>query len=138
MASDEEMVTVWLEEEYGYRYWRWDTGMSHEDLVLWWSSMGTIRPYFFSPNGLPGSLTELDSDEWDEGTRDMPETVPADFNPEEFVPEDPEWARANARWLCATPKTGIYKAHIHEDEDSCLKLPDNTFVHHKGFKSYED
>jgi len=20
-------VTVWLEEEYGYRYWRWDTGI---------------------------------------------------------------------------------------------------------------
>lgn len=132
---DVDMVTVWLEEEYGYRYWRWDTGMTHEELVSWWSNLESVMPYFFDPSGLPGTLTQLDGDEWDEGTLDMPDEVPEDFCPEDYAPDDLEWARKHARMLCGTRKSGLYKAHIHMNDDSMLRLPDETLVTHAGFKA---
>lgn len=130
----DETITVWLEEEYGYRYWRWDTGMTHEELVSWWSSLDSVEPYFFDPSGLPGELTELDGKEWDEGTLDFPDEVPVDFRPEDYLPEDIEWAEEHARFLCATRKPGLYKAHMHMDSDSGLRLPDDSVVHHAGYQ----
>ena len=129
-------ITVWLEEEYGYRYWRWDTGMTHEELVSWWSNLESVKPYFFNPTDLPGKLTELDGEEWNEDTLDIPEEVPEDFRPEDYVPEDLEWAKKHARWLCATRKPDLYMAHIHEDDDSGLRLSDNTMVWHAGHPNH--
>lgn len=142
-----DVITVWLEEEWGYRYWRWDTGMTHEELVSFWKGMETVAPYFFSLHGLPGTLTSLDQDEWDRATRTILGETPEDFRVEDWIPEassdDREvraWAKKLAHILASPLRLDIYKAHIHEDEDSVLKLPgeDEPLVYHKGFKRYED
>lgn len=108
-----EFVVVWLEEEYGYRYWRWEPGMTGDELVQWWKELKSVLPYFFSPAGgvakcgkrhpgLPGKLEERS---WENFPR------------------------------CDAPN--LWRAHIHEDEDSYLKLPDGESVHHAGYKDYD-
>lgn len=58
-----DQVIVLLEEEYGYRNWIWYTGMSETELIEWWKNLRSVDPYFFTPVGLPGTLTEIESDE---------------------------------------------------------------------------
>merc|ERR1711959_267666 len=54
----DEAVTVFLEEEFGYRYWIWRTGMTPTRLIVWWKALPTVSPYFDpSKGGLPGELT---------------------------------------------------------------------------------
>merc|ERR1711959_48038 len=54
----DEAVTVFLEEEFGYRYWIWRTGMTPTRLIAWWKALPTVSPYFDpSKGGLPGELT---------------------------------------------------------------------------------
>ena len=55
-------ITVYIEEEYGYRYWVWETGMSEEKLIQWWKDLPSVMPFFFSPakslTKLPGKLKQ--------------------------------------------------------------------------------
>lgn len=110
--TEHEYVVVWLEEEYGYRYWRWEPEMTAAELIEWWKSLKSVAPYFFSPAGgacyckrspgLPGKLEELD---WEEFPMiDIP---------------------------------NLWRAHIHEDEDSYLTTPGGESIHHAGYKDYD-
>ena len=36
-------VKVFVEEEYGYRYWMWDTLMTPEALIAWWQGLQPDR-----------------------------------------------------------------------------------------------
>ena len=48
-------VRVLLDEEYGYRHWVWNTGMTEEDLVKWFSeNIGKNDSVFCNPRSLPG------------------------------------------------------------------------------------
>jgi hypothetical protein len=50
-----EGVVVALEEEYGYRYWVWETGMDVQSLKDFFQNMNPLD-YFFDPRNLPGKL----------------------------------------------------------------------------------
>jgi len=52
-------ITVYLDEEHGYRYWKWETGMEGHQLVAWWEEIPTMEPYFHDIKKLPGTLEEL-------------------------------------------------------------------------------
>jgi len=132
------MITVWLEEEYGYRYWRWETHMSHEELVSWWSNLESVRPYFLSPTNLPGTVVQLDPSDWDKGTLNISGGLPEDFKPEDYGLEEAAEAGLSDEeilLILARPRTDTYWAHLHEDEDSVLRLPGKNYVYHKGTKS---
>ena len=49
-------VTIFLVEEYGYRYWLWETGMDADALIVWWSELPTVDKYFFDRVGFRVSL----------------------------------------------------------------------------------
>lgn len=142
----EDGVTVWLEEEYGYRYWKWETGMSETELVAWWSNMPSVVPFFHSPIKLPGLLSQVDSEDWDSMTRDMPEEPPADFDEQSELPECVgddseecrEFVRYYARLSAAPRKVGLYRAHLHWEDDSGLFLPDGRTVRHAGYQEISD
>jgi len=55
-------MKIILEEEYGYRWWLWDTGKSKEEMLSWWSELETVEPFFFNPSKtLPfGNVSILD------------------------------------------------------------------------------
>lgn len=60
-------VVVFLEEECGYRQWVWETGMTEEDLLSFWSEAkenGDMETYMLCIEDLPGRLlaAELDTD----------------------------------------------------------------------------
>jgi hypothetical protein len=48
-------VVVALDEEYGYRYWVWETGMDVQSLKVFFSNMNALD-YFLNPRNLPGKL----------------------------------------------------------------------------------
>jgi hypothetical protein len=53
-------VSVLLDEEYGYRTWLWETGMTGEQLLDWWMRQTTMNDHFFDPSrSMPGKLKEV-------------------------------------------------------------------------------
>jgi hypothetical protein len=60
MTAHKKTVQVYIDEEYGYRFWFWDTGMTEAELVRWWGNLGSVTPFYFSPQGLlPGTVTKI-------------------------------------------------------------------------------
>lgn len=111
----DETITVWIEEEYGYRYWCWDTGMTEAELVAWWKSLNSIRELFTRGpigtgsklTGLPGTVRQIDDVELDANTRIGRNTYDAEGDLLEMAPH----------------RLDVYTMHLHENEDSCLVLP---------------
>jgi FAD/FMN-containing dehydrogenase len=61
--TDEEIeassVVVYIEEEYGYRYWVWHTGFSATELAEWWQKLDSVMRYFYhTTDTLPGLVLE--------------------------------------------------------------------------------
>ena len=54
-------IKVAVQEEYGFRWWLWDTGFTEaKDLISFWETIDTVEDiYFFDPSRLPGSLREV-------------------------------------------------------------------------------
>ncbi|MEK7158923.1 MAG: hypothetical protein AAB575_00425 [Patescibacteria group bacterium] len=40
---------VLIDEEYGYRYWRFLFCGNHEALIAWWLQLESVSPFFFNP-----------------------------------------------------------------------------------------
>ena len=53
-----------IEEEYGYRFWIWETNKSYPEMIQWWTELETVDEYFFNPsNSLPfGNVVPLPED----------------------------------------------------------------------------
>lgn len=121
LESTEKGVIVHLNEEYGYREWLWQTGMSTEELIEWWSSLETVNPHFMDPSKtLPGELRRV----WGVSPREVVvEVDPVEGGGHIYVQNPSGWS-----------------AHLHMDDDSFLRLPGGKTLHHKGFKDerYEE
>jgi len=53
-------VTVFINEEYGYRTWIWETGMDAKTLTEWWQNMTSTAKLFFNLEGnLPGWVHQI-------------------------------------------------------------------------------
>ena len=50
--------TVYVCEEYGYRYWRWEPDMSLKDLKKFWAELQTVP--FYNPSVLPGKWEQIE------------------------------------------------------------------------------
>lgn len=50
-------VVVALEEEYGYRYWIWETGMNEADLIQWLKDQKNDDTFIFLD--LPGKRKRI-------------------------------------------------------------------------------
>ena len=61
------MTEVLINEEYGYRYWRFLFNGSREELITWWKNLASVNPFFFNPctaivqRGL-GQIEKVDHD----------------------------------------------------------------------------
>lgn len=107
-----ESVTVYIVEEYGYRSWVWETGMTREDLIRWWQELETVEPYFWKMEQLPGSLIRVKDDDYEMWTLPSGETVTRE------------------------EMNDSLQAHIHMDDDSYLfhgNAREEWF--HKGYKA---
>ena len=129
-------VTVFLEEECGYRYWLWETGMDADALIVWWSELPTVDKYFFDPRGLPGKLTSLydltespyeieailldKSLSEDQIEKKLKALAGA---PSRWIKTDDDGPNADAKVLDIPALTGGWKAHIHMNNDSWIMRP---------------
>lgn len=53
-------VTVFVVEEYGYRYWQWNSGLSEQQLREFWAALPSVAPGFFHPGAiLSGRLRQV-------------------------------------------------------------------------------
>lgn len=136
------MITVFVEEEYGYRYWVWETGMGADELVAWWKGMDPST-YFISPATLPGKAVQV----WDNLThilndmvedkstslddvhvvlsqimaRERMDNENGDDTHENIPPSDRySWADSNG---VKYDLTKMWKAHLHMKDDSWIKVP---------------
>lgn len=138
-------VTVLLEEEYGYRQWFWETGMTVSELELWWTALPSVRPFFFSPEGLPGTLREIGEDLadldkeaeriWNDPTISEEES---DLRVEKMYRDAPYvWVFMETGKEMPPKKDDWWYGHIHMDEDSYLRKPDKEMVLHAGYGEEE-
>ena len=114
----DETITVYMSEEHGYREWLWHTGMTSEQLTVFWESLPTALTHFNDPSkSMPGEWVEVTSHgdnlfsliEGEEGSIKSLLMLPAE----------------------------CWSGHIHMDEDSYLTKPSGDMVLHQGHPSGE-
>ena len=141
-----QTITVALDEEYGYREWLWETGMTAAELEVWWSTKQTLGAYFFSPVELPGSMMQVSEDMTEVNAKCMmlvergPEGT-GELTKEACDSQITSVLRDHPCKLIYTetgeeaPKkeSGWWSAHIHMDEDSHLCTSDGRYIHHAGY-----
>ena len=92
-------MKVLIDEEYGYRLWFWYPNMEKEQLIEWWKSQETVKPFFMNPSD---ELSKLGKIEVIEGCS--------------FLGLD---ANADADG----------RAHLHCDDDSWLIIDEVAYHH---------
>jgi len=120
---DQFEYVVHVEEEYGYRDWLWAPNMTIDELKLWWQNLPTVAPFFFDgPVSFPGEIHQI-----------YFETATT-FS---FIKEGPGRIVTPLHTNFITlPKDALYM-HIHEDEDSFLRIGDKDYEH-AGWREYDD
>jgi hypothetical protein len=96
-------LNVLMKEEYGFRNWIWQPGMSPVELEEWWKNLESAWSYFFNPANLPGLMLLVDTEEQIEQYKHM----------------EGEGIH--------------YSGHIHMDDDSFIKSPEGRTIRHKGY-----
>lgn len=94
-------TTVFLEEEYGYRYYIWHTGMSEEELVNYWESIEDIN--CLSIHTLPGKLVAFN------GSYDERPSTKWYAHHHTNLDSELEWN---------DPENGVYKSYHHKKAGS--------------------
>ena len=115
---------IMVQEEYGYRHWIGilPSDMTRDDVISWWKSLPSVGNMFFNPSGaFPMPLIEL----------------------EDIADDDAD--RATWRWVDAQGQEHILDrsnvvlfCHVHEDDDSYMKIPQGETFHHAGYGEYEE
>lgn len=98
-------VIVLVDEEYGFQYHLWKTGMTGAQLEAFWAAIPEMAAHFFDPTKtLPGTWeTAQSGDDLD-------------------------------AWRESKDSGEFYFAHIHWEDDSWLNCPDGRVIHHAGYK----
>jgi len=125
-------IVVLLEEEFGYRHWLWEPGLSAEELKAWWRAIPTVATYFYDgPIEFPGNVHQVYYEpEW----RQSSENMDTQLEKGEFIFVKEEGMRHLVP-LAETMKLpdDCWHAHLHVDCDSFLKPPDDECVRHAGY-----
>jgi len=129
----EPTIIVALEEEYGYHYWVWHTGMTAEQLENYWTKeIGSVMKFFMhNMEALPGRLVSSVS-------------VPLDFLRKEGETygwteeeinkvEQPTFSEIHQDRK-DNPDSIYWCSHIHMDDDSYLQKNDGTMLKHSGYE----
>lgn len=54
-------ITVFINEEFGYRTYQWNPNMTQEEFVNWWGNLtdSDIIKYYFNIKSLPGTINQI-------------------------------------------------------------------------------
>lgn len=118
------MTEVLINEEYGYRYWRFLFNGSQNELIAWWKGLASVNPFFFNPGTaiVQAGLGQIEK--VDQGRRVQMDAI-----------------LGRCRLLL----------ELHEDDDSCLLVLGNSNpgnylipssvvdrIYHAGFRQLVD
>jgi hypothetical protein len=98
-------IIVSLEEEYGYRYWIWETGMEAEALKDFFLNMNPMDYFYHEMSNLPGKVHRAECNAYGLITYD---------------PDDYE----NIEKMRFFSTSGVVHAHLHTEDDSWLQIGD--------------
>jgi hypothetical protein len=106
LLQGQNRLLVLVEEEYGYRYHFLFSAKTPDQLVEWWKGLDSVSGFFYNPaKTMPDSNEEM-------------LTVATEDELEQ--------------WMTMLESHVHIHIHVHTDGDSFLRLPDGTFVYHKG------
>ena len=126
-TASNSALLVFIEEEYGWRYWRWEYPGTADELRADWKAGRVPKDlgYVASVPGFRGTITEIEpmADYWErveagtEGLSDEAALAVIDANEKELVEElGREWSKFLAGFGA--------QAHIHEEDDTWLQIGD--------------
>lgn len=127
-------LTVYVEEEYGFRYWFWFPDMSEDELMAYWEKCN-IEEHFFNPCGLPGDMVPVPPDEeckeayidsdyslmnnqFEKGSESERAEIIASYDKWQK-----KWFPNEAMWYEGSRSASKWRAHTHMEDDSWLKKP---------------
>jgi hypothetical protein len=103
-------TTVILDEEHGLATWIWDSGLSHGELVKYWSDLLSVDHLYLRLKLLPGMITCV----LPTGSHGL------------VLSKD-----GNSVIRCGG---GVWTSHLWKDNDSWLQDDKGTRIHHRGFQ----
>ena len=107
-----------VEEEYGFRYWLWDTGLSKQEFRDFWEGLPSTKPAYLNPS----------KSGWPTGQGGWKQMVCATTEEVGFLVKCIEDFQ--------NTKEPVAFLHLHRDWDSCLYI-DGKEVHHDGYIHFE-
>lgn len=102
-------TTVILDEEHGVATWIWDSGLTPEELVKYWSALLSVDHLYINLKRLPGTIVRV---------------LPTRSRGIVLSKE------GKAAIMCGE---GAWASHLWRDNDSWLQDAGGKRIHHKGF-----
>jgi hypothetical protein len=103
-------TTVILDEEHGVATWIWDSGLTPEELVKYWSALLSVDHLYINLKRLPGTIV-----------RALPTRSRGIVLSKE----------GKAAIMCGE---GAWASHLWRDNDSWLQDAEGNRIRHKGFQ----
>jgi hypothetical protein len=99
-------IEVFINEEYGYRAWKWIPNMTEQEFVAWYKDLtdSDIIKYYFNIQSLPGKITP-----WPQ------KSLLAEGSVNQRVYGDPKSFRP------------YYYMHMHDVQDTMIAVGDEVF-----------
>ena len=131
-----EKITVLVEEEYGYRYFIWHTGMTKDQLVKFWTGCETMSEHFWNPSySLPADeIYETCIATSDEFRDDLIKYCGYQPWEADEKMKGVKKTRGDYKKEASKSGDGLWTCHIHDESDSWLSGPDGEVYKHKGCK----
>lgn len=114
---------ILIQEEYGYRCWLGEMpdNTSLNDILLWYENLESVLGMFLNPqNGFPIPLTEIEDVEGDEDVKGDSAKLTV-------------WSAENKKTYTLDKECVAALFHLHEDDDSYMKIVGGDYHYHKGY-----
>lgn len=134
-----KQITVLVEEEYGYRYFIWHTGMTAEQLVEFWTGTQSLAEHFWNPShSLPAQeIYETCIATTAEFKEDLVKYYGYQEREAEEKIRELKKTRGDYKKEAEQRGEGLWTCHIHDEDDSWLCGPDDTVYRHKGWRKHQ-
>jgi hypothetical protein len=109
---------LFVQEEYGYRHWIGvlPNEMTTESVIEWWKGLPSVMGMFFNPSkSFPMDLYEVE-----------------DVAPDDADVAIMQWVDSEGVTHTLNRDHVVLFSHIHEDDDSYLKIPKGEYIYHVG------
>jgi hypothetical protein len=99
-------IEVFINEEFGYRYWKWIPNMTEQEFIAWYKDLtdSDIIKFYFNIRALPGKVVSWNG-----------KSPSADGNCNQRVYGDPKTFRP------------YYYMHMHDVNDTIVSVGDEVF-----------